>query len=442
MTDQYTRRAFLASGSFLAPAAGTPAWKAGIAKAEITPREPIWMAGYAARKHPSEGVRQPLWVKALALQDSAGRTSVVVTADLVSITRQMSEYIAGRAGVPRERLMVCASHTHSGPVAGTLGNPGYVLDEVHAAPVRRYLPWMLDTAVETVRRAVRETAPATLAFGQGLAGFAVNRRRAANRAWPGPVDHDVPVLAVRSPEGKLRAVVAGYACHATVLDDYQINGDWPGWFKESFEREHPGVEALFVQGCGADANPLPRRSVELMHKYGEVMAAAVGEVARGRMTPLAGPLEAAFGTVDLPFGPPPSRAQIEAELKHANTARRDRAAHLLKTLERDGRLPAGYPYPVQVWSLGPGLLWVVLSSEVVVDYSLRLKARYGWDNTWVSAYANDYCGYIPSLRVLKEGGYEGGEAMVYRGHPAPWGERVEELVAAKVEELAARIIGR
>ena len=107
-------------------------------------------------------------------------------------------------------------------------------------------------------------------------------------------------------------------------------------------------------------------------------------------------------------------------------------------LDRGGKLPEGYAYPIAVWQFGKGPRWIVLSSEVVVDYSLRLKGQYGWNDTWVSAYANDFCGYMPSLRVLKEGGYEGGEAMAAQGHPGPWGDSVEELIVAKVAELVKR----
>ncbi|MFB3826659.1 MAG: neutral/alkaline non-lysosomal ceramidase N-terminal domain-containing protein [Bryobacteraceae bacterium] len=421
----------------LAASAAHGQWKAGVAKADITPREPIWMSGFASRTKPSEGVRQKLWVKALAIEDGAGRTSVIVTADIIGWTREMAESVASRGGVPRERLVLSASHTHSGPVGGQLGRPGYVLEEKYAAAVRRYLPFLLDATVDTIGRAVRGMTPATLHWGQGLAGIAVNRRRAVHRAWPGPVDQDVPVLAVKSPAGELRAVVAGYACHATVLNDYQIGGDWPGCFKEVYEQWHPGAEALFVAGCGADANALPRGTPEHARRYGEILAAAVDQVTRGRMPALTGPIYAAWGTVDLPFAVR-TRAQIEAELQSRTPAYRINAARLLETLDRGGKLPAAYPYPVQVWNFGGRLIWIVLSSEVVSDYALRLKARHGWTTTWVSAYANDYCGYIPSLRVLKEGGYEGGEALAAQGHPGPWGERVEELVASKVEELVKR----
>jgi hypothetical protein len=110
---------------------------------------------------------------------------------------------------------------------------------------------------------------------------------------------------------------------------------------------------------------------------------------------------------------------------------------LLATLDAGGRLPQTYPYPVQAWRLGAELTWVFLGGEVVVDYSLRLKRNLGSSRTWVSAYCNDVMAYIPSLRVLKEGGYEGGGAMVYYGLPASWAETVEEQIIAAVRHLVS-----
>jgi neutral ceramidase len=397
------------------------------------------MAGFGARKKPSEGVRRDLWVKALALEDRDGRVAVIVTTDIIGYTRAMSEEIWKRSGLARERLVLSASHTHSAPVAGQLGRPGYRLNERDAAASRRYSTFLLDSVVKAIEQARRDLQPATLGFGQGFAGIGVNRRHARQRELPGPVDQDVPVLTVRTPAGTLRAVLAGYACHATALSDYLISGDWPGYFQEEFERLHPGSEALFVAGCGADVNALPRNTEELARKYGQILASAVDEVVRGKQTPVGGPIRAVFDTVDLPFAPHPSREQLQAELKHNNPTHRNNAAELLQVLDRGGKLPDHYPYPIEVWQFGTGLRWIVMSSEVVVDYSLRLKGRYGWNDTWVSAYANDFCGYMPSLRVLKEGGYEGGEAMAGQGHPGPWGDRVEELIVAKVEELVRRV---
>ncbi|MFZ2643593.1 MAG: neutral/alkaline non-lysosomal ceramidase N-terminal domain-containing protein [Verrucomicrobiia bacterium] len=417
-------------------------WKAGVAKVKITPEEPIWMAGYASRDKPSEGVRLDLFAKALAMQDEAGKPSVLVTLDLESIDREVADAIAGRClkqyGVTRDRLLLNLSHTHSGPVVGLSWIPVYKMTPDQGGVVRRYTDGVISKIVGAVGASIQNLAPAKLEFKQGLAGIAVNRRRVSNRSLPGPVDHDVPVLKVSDPAGALRAVVVGYACHATCLSDFQINGDWPGFAQAEIEKAHPGAIALFVQGCGADSNPLPRRTVELAVKHGEVLAAAVEEVLGRPMTPLAGPLKTAFEYVDVAFQTPPTRQELEARLKEKNVYRQSHARQMLDILDREGKLPASYPYPLQVWQFGPKLKLIALAGEVVVDYSLRLKAEHGWDTTWVAGYCNDILAYIPSLRVLKEGGYEGGDAMIYFGHPAPFTEAVEETIVGKTAELVKR----
>ncbi|MGC8794074.1 MAG: neutral/alkaline non-lysosomal ceramidase N-terminal domain-containing protein [Bryobacteraceae bacterium] len=423
--------------------AAEPAWKAGVARAAITPREPIWLAGYAARTKPSEGVLTDIWAKALALQDGSGATSVLVSVEILGFSREMSAEIARRAleryKLPRERLILSATHTHSAPVTASLLQPAYPLDDAQRETIRCYTSWLLDQVTDVIGRAIADLAPARLEFEQGLAGFAVNRRRVGARARPGPVDHDVPVLAVRAPDGKLRAVLFGYACHPTVLADYVINGDYAGFAQQALESEYPGATAIFVLNTAADANPLPRRSVELARIYGRILAAAVREVLNGKMKPVEGPLRAALEYVDLPFQDPPSREQLTAALQDRDAMHRRWARLMLETLDREGRLPASYPCPVQVWQFRPSLTIIVLAGEVVVDYALRFKSQFGWDDTWVVGYSNDVFAYIPSLRVLREGGYEGGGAMIAYGQPAPFRESVEEIIAAKVQELVSRL---
>src|SRR5262249_1795246 len=95
-------------------------WSAGAARADITPKGPVWMAGYAARKAPSEGVAHPLSAKALALRDGRGRTLLWITADLIGFDRELTERVARRLGeahaLPREAIALFASHTHCGPL--------------------------------------------------------------------------------------------------------------------------------------------------------------------------------------------------------------------------------------------------------------------------------------------------------------------------------------
>ena len=305
--------AFLAELVFAQP---QPQWKAGAAAVNVTPRESTWMAGFASRNRPSEGIASDLYVKALALQDETGAVSVIVTSDLVALRKALTDIIAERCqqkyGLPRERLLINASHTHSGPELSLEG--GTTPRQQQAL---QYTKDLLDRIVDVVGRSIAGLQPAIIEFEQGWAGIGVNRRRTrpGTRHLPGPVDQDVPVLTVRSPDRKLRAVLFGYACHPTTMAGYVISADYAGFAQSEVERLYPGAIALFVQGAGADTNPLPRyhfedaellkRSEELARLYGKVLGAAVDLVIRGKMTRVNGPIHAAFEYVDVPFEPLP-----------------------------------------------------------------------------------------------------------------------------------------
>jgi hypothetical protein len=428
-------------------AADSPGWTAGVARINITPETPMWMSGYASRTRPAEGKLLDLWAKALALCDPAGRRAVLVTMDLVGIDRELATAVCqdlkARHGLERSSILLAVSHTHTGPVVGRNLAPMYDLDATQHRLVREYTNSLHGKLLAVVKDALGNLAAAQLACANGRAGFAVNRRnnkeaevtalRAAGKL-KGPVDHDVPVLSVTDAQGRLRAIVFGYACHATVLSAYQWSGDYPGFAQQELELAHPGALALFWAGCGADQNPLPRRSVALAQDYGRQLADAVEAVLRQARTPVQGSLATTYTEIPLPFSELPSRDQLIQDAASRNRYVAARARLLLQQLQQQGSLRGTYPYPVQVWQLGSGLTWVALGGEVVVDYALRLKRELGARRAWITGYTNDVMAYIPSLRILKEGGYESGGAMVYYGLPAIWGPRIEELIVAAVHE--------
>lgn len=416
------------------------AWKAGVAKVNITPSEPIWMAGYASRDRPSEGVYAPIYVKAVALEDEAGNKTVLVTGDLVGFTKAVTDPIFETAqqrwGLTRERLAFNASHSHSGPLTGQVDRPVYRLDEKYAVVVRRYTAKLIEDVTGAIGAALADLQPAELAFEQGYAGFAVNRRRVGHREYPGPTDHDVPVLTVRGADGGMRAVVFGYACHATVMSELEIHGDYPGFAQAELERRFPGAVALFVAGCGADQNPLPRRRMELTRMFGTILAEAVEQVTAGKMKPVRGPLRAAYATPRVSFQQAPTRAEIQRRIPGLSSYAKTHSEYLLETLDREGKLPDGYDYPMRVWQLGDDLTWITLGGEVVVDYGLQLKAALGPDSTWVAGYTDDVFAYIPTARIIDEGGYEGDSSMLGYGWPAPFQPSIEAIILQKVTELA------
>jgi hypothetical protein len=416
-----------------------PGWKAAISATVITPQRSIWMAGYSARKHPSEGKLQDIYAKALALEDSSGKRVVLVTTDLLGVTAKLasavSERVLRKYGLSRERLMFNSSHTHCGPVIGRMLAVAYDLDARQWSDIDDYTKELEDKIVLTIGSALNDLHPARVSFGHSTASFAKNRR--VQFTPDGPVDHDVPILRIDSPSGGIRAVVFGYACHNTTLpaEMCRINGDYAGFAQAELEKKHPRAVALFVMGCGADANPSPRGTEELARAHGAALANAVDRALGETLQPVDGPVRPAFETVPLSFDTPPSREELNRRLDDKNRYIAKHAREMLSILDRDGRLPPTYPYPIQVWRFGSDLTWIALGGEVVVDYDLRLQKMFGADRLWVSGYSNDVFAYIPSLRVLNEGGYEGGGAMVYYVQPGPWAPPVEETIISATDRI-------
>ncbi len=387
------------------PSPEEPGWKAGVATAKITPRQPMWMAGYAARKEPSEGTKQDLFAKALALEDERGERAVIVTMDIIGVLVSLREAVVKQVQeqykLPPEALLLAASHTHCGPE--------YRERKGREEEARNYHKFLEDTLVKLVGESLDNLVPVKLTYSHARAGFAMNRRRDhqlpkddvnyGKRDNPdGPVDHDVPVLRANDAEGNQLAVLFGYACHNTTLSFHEFCGDYAGYAQEYLQADHPGLTALFITGCGADQNPYPRRTVDLAQRHGRSLATGVEAALYANPRPLLGSLRCALETVEL---------------------------------QRVGENAKKVVYPIQVIRFGDDVSLIALASEVVVDYSLRLKRELQNPPAmvWVAAYSNGYFGYIPSARVLAEGGYEA---------PA-YSSTIEEQIVGKVKEIYQRL---
>ena len=424
--------------------ADAPVWQAGLAKRLITPAEPMWLAGYAARTKPAEGKEHDLYVKVLVLQDAKGRRAVLLTSDLIGIPRSLAQTVRAavrkRHGLEEAALMLTASHTHSGPVLADNLLDMYPMPPEEAKKVAPYTRWLAEQMIAAIDEALKQLQPVQLEAGMGSVGFAVNRRLRTDKGViggsnpTGPVDHRVPILRVRSAKGEELAWVFGYACHNTTLAWQRWCGDYAGFAQETLESKNPGSLALFWAGCGADANPLPRGKVEQARAYGNELARAVLATATKEIR---GELRLHYAEIPLPYDTLPTKEQLTAQKLSKNLAERRRAERLLARWERDGQLPETYEhYPVQVWQVGP-VTWIALGGEVVVDYALRLKKSIG-PEVWVTAYANDVMAYIPSKRVLREGGYEADSSQIYYGQPARWSPRIEEIIHEQILKLLDR----
>lgn len=421
-------------------------WKAGLARINITPSEPMWMAGYGSREHPSEGTLTDLWAKALVLEDSTGKKILLITTDLLGIPGTMSAHIRDRIGakfgLTRSQIILSSSHTHTGPVlAGALYDI-YPLNDKQLAVIEKYSEGLEKKVVDLAGKALGSMVPARIFSQNGVTRFQVNRRNnteaTLNRQTElkGPNDYAVPVLKVADLSGKMIAVIFGYACHATVLSTYQFSGDYPGFAQLELEKEYPGCTAMFFQGAGADQNPLPRRTVPLAIQYGKELASAVTRVLDEEMNELDPAISFAYSEIDLPFSELPSREDL-LKIQEEKTGYEQRwATSRLETLRKNGTLATSYPYPVQIWKLGSQII-IAMGGEVVIEYSIELKKIFGPD-IFVMGYVNDDMAYIPSEIILNEGGYEGESSVMVYGLPSKWAAGIEDKIIARVKDLAVK----
>ena len=423
-------------------------WKAGIAKTVITPEENIWLAGYGGRNRPADGKIHDLWAKALALEDSLGNRSVLVTLDLLGLSKPVSDRIRERLkselNLTKARIILNSSHTHSGPVLSDALVDIYPKDIDKEKGITRYTAQLETKIIRLVSDAFKTMSPADLYSGNGVTRFQVNRRNnkegslVEQTELKGPNDHAVPVIKVTDHQGNIRAVVFGYACHATTLDGYQWCGDYPGFAQIELEKSYPGAVAMFFQGACADQNPLPRRSIPLAKQHGQTLAIAVDRVLQEKMRKLSPVLLAAYAEVDLPLTAPLSKEELKKIAENDQTEYYRRwASRLLEQMAKGQAPMKSYPYPLQAWNIG-GQPLLSLGGELVIEYAIGFKRIYGQD-IFVMGYSNDVPAYIPSVTILREGGYEGESSQRVYGMPSIWSEEIEPMIYQEMKKLAASV---
>ena len=428
-------------------------WRAGVAKADITPEIPIRLSGYAGRTSPFASIADRLQVRALVLEPTTTSESqplVIVSIDAIGISSVLTEQILAevlpKLAIPRSRIVLCTTHSHTAPhLDATIPNLfGIPLAGEERDDMLRYTERLRREIVGVILKASETRRAASVEYGLGRADFAINRRQLKDKKWTGigvvddgPVDRSVRVLRIADERGQPIAVAYQYACHCTSIspEDNRISGDWAGISAARLEAEMPGCVALPIIGCGADANPNPRGTLELAQSHGKEMAAAVQEVIRKPLKPLPPPSQTAFALVAL-ASERPNKKKLEEMRASASPHERNFGNYWLDLLTRKDRIPETYPAPIHLWAFGNELAWVFMSGEVVVDYQIRFEKELSqFANVWVAAYVDDVFAYVCSERVRGEGGYEVDGSMLYYLQPGRWSSGTEATIVDRVLQM-------
>ena len=446
--------ALAAAGAYWSGSAASaePQWRVGLARVCISPKKPVWLYGYAgeARFKPYEAVLDDLFATALAIQSGDAKPAVLITADLCVLRKPESEELCKvlmeKTGLERQQILLNWSHTHSGPMIGTSDMNRYPIKDVDLEATKAYTADLWQKLAGVAAEALAALEPARLSWSVGEIDFVANRRRFDSEGHyqgmgPNPAGHadrTVPVLRIDSPDGPLRALVFGTACHPVTLGggSNKLSADFPGYARQYIEKAFPGVTTLFVQGCGADANPQPRSTSEqekVVRRQGEQLGAEVCRVASGELQPIRGPLRVAFTMVDLPLEPVPSNAELAQRAKgpfwQSHNARR-----IIEAQSRGEPIPTHYSAPLALWRFGNDLTLAAISGEVVSDYSPLAAGALKPERVWVAGYCNEVFGYLPSARIVQEGGYE--TVGLVSAHIGQFSAEAEQVLLASLRRMS------
>lgn len=431
---------------------------AGFHRIDITPPIGAPLAGFAARQGLSTGVHDPLFVRALAIEQH-GHAAVFVSVDVLGLTAEfvhdVREAVAARTRLDADAVMISATHTHSAPVTvSTFFNPGEALDPA-------YMERLAAAIVDAVEVAWRERSPARVGVGSGRASGIGSNRRTADRM---PVDDEVGILKVAHADGRPRGVLITHACHPTVLgpDNLLVTGDFPAFAIDRIEAQlGAGSFALFVNGTQGNISMghsselsaigviTPGRTFARAVELGHRLAGAVLDALPSIATAGDVAIDRASRIIDLPFNAYPPPAETAAALAEAEAA--------LATLERSGaameeigpartrRLyasirnfyaseaaarPGGrLPVEIQGFRLGSAH-FVAIPAEVFVEIGLRIKREIDHP-VFVVGITNGYIGYLPNRDAYWSGGYEVVSAKVT--------EAAEDLLVGAVHDLDRRL---
>jgi hypothetical protein len=418
---------------------------------DITPDYPIRLAGYASRNRPAEKADGRLLVQALALKNPTGERFVLVSLDNCEVSGAfiapvLKELHDSQKLLPGE-VAIVSSHTHSAPVLEQTLTDMAQPPAADRERIERYSRSLQTKLVEVVGAALADCQPATFEQGTGRATFAMNRRvyQGDNVVFgdnpDGPVDWDVPVLRIKGTNGAVRAILFGYTCHGTSVrsgdDWYVVSGEYMAYARQHLEAHQPGAVAMFLTGMGADSDPAPRGLLLDARRHGLELAGAVMGVLDRPMRPVRGAFKLAYEEVDLPLATPPGREQLEKDARSQDTHVKMRAEAYLKLLTGGQSLPESVKLPVAVLRLGDDLTFVLMGGEVVVDYSRRIKRMLADDHPWPIGYAYEVPCYIPSARLIKEGGYETDSSLIYYGYYGPFRGAIETQLLNRLEVLSA-----
>jgi Neutral/alkaline non-lysosomal ceramidase. len=409
--------------------------RVGIDKRLITPEPGICLVGFEVTERKVVNVHDDLYVTTMVLQQGS-KKAVIICADVLGLgeilVSDIKSDINKRFGFSEDEILLSYSHTHSGPMLHENISP--VMGEINS----EYLKFFLECILCSVASSLSNMEDVDIYTGRTVCDIGINRRRIvdgksqfAPNEW-GAIDKEV-LVAKFVKDDIVKAVVYNYACHPSILNSTWVTADYPGKAREIIEDSCGNdVKVFFLQGCCGnirartmEGGEFRRGSMDDIEKFGEILGQAVADVCKGKMKKMRPDLYTSITKVILPLNEIRSKNEYEDLLLDERFRVRVWAE---KVLAGYNNLSNQIPYSIQKFSVGEGFHIIGMEGEVSIEYGIRIKQALINDFVMTAGYCNWVMGYIPTKKMLGEGGYEPEDSIYYYMLPCQFHESVEEII--------------
>jgi len=389
--------------------------KIGTAKRNVSTELPIHLSGFGNPNRKFTGKYDDIFVRATAI--SGDKTVIIVSADVLAfnkdILEETSTLITEKTGVPKEAILYNASHTHSAPQVSPTVNPGI------GAYVKEYADFFYASVVDAAVEAYNDMEEGTLAYSVAtVENIGVNRRLIVDGKYyfapnfNGLINKEVTVLRAECG-GKLKAIIMQYACHPSTIGEDLMTSDYPGYACALLEKENPGTNVQFLQGCAGNirvrtVNPagtgFGKASYDDVKNFGTILHNAVNASAGAPQITVSDAVSYCKDEFFISYQPKLSKQEYLEQANNAGSQTEKIAA--LKYYEEYETYPDGIGYSVQKITLGDSLVIFALEGEVCIEYDFNIKNLIPGKHVVVCGYSNGMPGYICTEQMYTEGGYE------------------------------------
>lgn len=350
----------------------------------------------------NRGILDPLFCRCASFSDGETRV-IIISNDLVTMDPERAweirNKVCKKTGTPPQNIMVCGSHTHSGPTV----SKGIGWGELDPAFVANWVK----TAIKTAVTAVHDETPVTMRCGLA----SLSEKIGYNRIWEeGPTDPEIRWAGFYSSADDLKLLMHNHGMHGVVFGPgmFYVSADWPGAVNQAVINRQIAGNVLFLYGAAGDINTKKPRLCLPLEEGKKALSEIVdvylnslksGLIEGSAISPI--PIKAELRKLELPSEDVTLEYLREnaAKLRQFKAYQANRMEEMAIYMETGGNVKINTD--LQVLRIGD-LFVYAFGGEPFCEIGREILDKSPGKAAMVACVANDNLKYIPTLKAFSE----------------------------------------